>query len=508
MNISFRHAIPVALLLLLVPVLGIQAWLHMDSADERVGVQMAEKGRAMGAPTTVAIESSIRRGAIDGARRNLVSCRADPDLERALVVDQNGVVLTADDLALEGAPLDSVLDGDLVPVVRRAMETLTTQHARDRARAELLVALPLRMHDPDGSFFSRRTAAVVLDFDTSRTREAVRRTAAIQFAVSAAGHVAAIGLLWAWLNHALLSRVRLVVDRLRRLRRGDLRARIALRGVDEISVIGRAIDGMANSLQTKTTRLEDTEDHLRDALREQLDLVEEVRLLSRRLSRSAEHERQRIARDLHDDLGQDITAFRYLLESLRAEMGPSASENERAILTQLARTSVHMTDKVRSMLSVLRPAVLHEFGVGPALESLGDQTARITDATLEFRGDAGRLDPDIEIELYRIAQEATLNAAKHSGAHNISASFRLRGDRYELVVSDDGRGFGTDASPARSRHENWGLIGIRERARAIGAELQIESDPESGTTLRVVGPRQPIRKASASGDEPVIPQDA
>ena len=114
MNISFRHAIPVALLLLLVPVLGIQAWLHMDSADERVGVQMAEKGRAMGAPTTVAIESSIRRGAIDGARRNLVSCRADPDLERALVVDQNGVVLTADDLALEGAPLDSVLDGVLV----------------------------------------------------------------------------------------------------------------------------------------------------------------------------------------------------------------------------------------------------------------------------------------------------------------------------------------------------------------------------------------------------------
>jgi two-component system sensor histidine kinase UhpB len=504
-NLTFRHAVPGALLLLLIPVMGIQGWLRIRSADERVGIQVSEKAHAVGAPVTVAIESALRRGDLDVVRQNLVSCGVDPDLRHAVVVDRGGDILTAADAALEGQSLESLIGPGFAAVAAEARSTLTTRSARDPERAQVLVAFPLRMHDPNGGFFGRRSAAVVMAFDTARTRAAIQQSAGAEFAVGAGGLVTGTFLLWLWLNQTLLSRVRQVVDRLHRLRRGDLDARTGLRGADEISEIGRAVDDMADGLQANTARLQSTEDDLRRALREQQDLLEEVRLLSRRLSRSAEHERQRIARDLHDDLGQDITALRYLLESLRSEMDPATPESQKAVLGQLARTTMHMTDKVRAMLSVLRPAVLHEFGVGPALEALSDQTARVTDATLEFRGDPGRLDPDVEIELYRIAQEATLNAAKHSDAETISASFRLHPDRYELVVTDDGRGFDPD-EPARTRgRPRWGLIGIRERTRAIGAELHIEAEPADGTTVRVVGPRATNRRTTASGQGPVAP---
>ncbi len=505
MKLSFRHAVPGALLLLLIPVMGIQGWLRIRSADERVGIQMTEKALAVGAPVTLAIESAFRGGDLDVVRQNLTSCGVDPDLRHAVVVDGNGDVLTAGDAALEGRPLESLIGSRFAEVAAEARATLTTRSARDPDRAQVLVAFPLRMHDPDGSFFSRRSAAVVLAFDTDRTRTAIYQSAGAEFAVGAGGLVTGAFLLWLWLNHSLLSRVRNVVDHLQRLRRGDLDARSGLQGSDEISEIGRAVDDMAEGMQTNTTRLESTESDLRRALQEQQELLEEVRLLSRRLSRSAEHERQRIARDLHDDLGQDITALRYLLESLRSEMDPGTPESQKAILGQLARTTMHMTDKVRAMLSVLRPAVLHEFGVGPALEALSDQTARVTDATLEFRGDPGRLDPDVEIELYRIAQEATLNAARHSDATTISASFRLHPDRYELVVTDDGRGFDPDISALQPGRTRWGLIGIRERTRAIGADLLVESEPAEGTTVRVVGPRAPSRRTSASAERSIAP---
>ena len=505
MNLTFRHAVPGALLLLLVPVMGIQGWLRLHSADERVGIQMIEKALAVGAPVTVAIESAFRGGDLDVVRQNLVSCGVDPDLRHAVVVDGNGDVLTAQDAALEGRSLESLIGSGFAAVAAEAESTLTTRTARDPDRGQVLVALPLRMHDPDGSFFSRRSASVVLTFDTARTRAAIQQAAGTEFAVGATGLVTGTFLLWLWLNHSLLSRVRQVVDHLHRLQRGDLDARTGLQGADEISEIARAVDDMADGLQAGTARLRSTEDDLRRALREQQDLLEEVRLLSQRLSRSAEHERQRIARDLHDDLGQDITALRYLLESLRSEMGPATPESQKEILGQLARTTMHMTDKVRTMLSVLRPAVLHEFGVGPALEALSDQTARVTGATLEFQGDPGRLDPDVEIELYRIAQEATLNAAKHADAETISASFRLHPDRYELVVNDDGRGFDPDTPALTGGRLRWGLIGIRERTRAIGAELHIESDPADGTTVRVIGPRVVSRRTTASGERPAGP---
>jgi two-component system sensor histidine kinase UhpB len=193
-----------------------------------------------------------------------------------------------------------------------------------------------------------------------------------------------------------------------------------------------------------------------------------------------EEERARVARDLHDEVNQSLTGLLLRLEAVR-ETAPPELEAE------LAETKALANQAMRELLSLarqLRPTALDDLGLAAAIAGQAKQVERSgLAATLSTEGGFADLDDDVQLVVYRVAQEALANAARHSGAKRIEVSLRRSGQGVELKVSDDGRGFAFEQSES-----GLGIGGMRERALLIGAELTIESRPGRGTTVRLSVP--------------------
>jgi two-component system, NarL family, sensor histidine kinase UhpB len=208
--------------------------------------------------------------------------------------------------------------------------------------------------------------------------------------------------------------------------------------------------------------------------------------------RAQEEERARVARDLHDEVNQSLTAVLLRLEAAR-EGAPAELAGE------LEETKALANRAMRELLSLarqLRPTALDDLGLAAAIAGQVDQvSATGVAAELAEDGDFSDLDGDAQLVVYRVAQEALSNAARHSGAGRISVALRRAGKGVELDVSDDGRGFAFEESES-----GLGIAGMRERALLIGGELTIESRPEQGTTVRLrVDPSTPDSEARERG---------
>lgn len=210
--------------------------------------------------------------------------------------------------------------------------------------------------------------------------------------------------------------------------------------------------------------------------------------LRRQLTSAEEDERRRLARELHDQLGQHLTAFALKLTESRRLL--DAGKSADAQLTQLEELARVMTRDARHLALELRPPELDDVGFESALQTYVSQwTARFgIEAELEIMGDAASrpLAPDVATALYRIAQEALTNVARHAGAEHVTVLLDKRGGEARLVVEDDGRGFDVDEGAARIRAERrLGLAGMRERAALSGGSLEVESTPGRGTAVYV-----------------------
>ena len=193
--------------------------------------------------------------------------------------------------------------------------------------------------------------------------------------------------------------------------------------------------------------------------------------------RAQEEERARVARDLHDEVNQSLTGLLLRLEAAR-EAAPPELELE------LAETRTLANQAMRELLSLarqLRPTALDDLGLVAAIAGQVEQLERSgPTAELAAEGDFSDLDDDVQLVVYRVAQESLTNAARHSEAQRIAVNLRRSGDAVELEVADDGRGFAFEQS-----ERGLGIGGMRERALLIGAELTIESRPDHGTTVRL-----------------------
>ncbi|MBL8826781.1 MAG: sensor histidine kinase [Planctomycetaceae bacterium] len=202
-----------------------------------------------------------------------------------------------------------------------------------------------------------------------------------------------------------------------------------------------------------------------------------------------EEERQRLARELHDGLGQGLTT---LLVGLRTIEEMTHEEAVKGVARDLRRIGGESHDEVRRIARGLRPAVLDDVGMVPALERfLNDvRQAYEADAFLTVECvDRPRLKPDVETALYRIVQEAVVNAVRHGRAKRIAITMRCRADAFELEVHDNGQGFDLNATLNRRTGTGpFGLYSIRERARLIGGDAVIESSTNSGTRVLVSVP--------------------
>ena len=193
-----------------------------------------------------------------------------------------------------------------------------------------------------------------------------------------------------------------------------------------------------------------------------------------------EEERARVARDLHDQVNQSLTGVLLRLEAARTAAPPELEE-------EIAETSVLAHQAMDELLAVarqLRPTALDDLGLSAAIagqiEQLGGGEV---EATFEVEGELGGLDPDIQLVTYRVAQESLGNAIRHSGAGHIDIRLRRAASEVELTVSDDGSGFTFDDATS-----GLGLGGMRERAILVGGDLQIESRPGHGTSVRLTVP--------------------
>ena len=214
----------------------------------------------------------------------------------------------------------------------------------------------------------------------------------------------------------------------------------------------------------------------RDALRGQL--LEQV-------IAAQEEERKRIARELHDQTGQALTSLLVGLRTLETEANPARTSELKAIVSDTL-------DGVRDLALELRPSVLDDLGLAPALQHYARAWTGRHGLAIDFQMvglDGLRMPPPVETALYRIVQEALTNIVRHASAEQVSVLLERRDSTLVAIVEDDGCGFAVDRLIRSEVSEHWlGLHGMRERAELLGGTLTIESSPAAGTTVFVEVP--------------------
>jgi signal transduction histidine kinase len=207
---------------------------------------------------------------------------------------------------------------------------------------------------------------------------------------------------------------------------------------------------------------------------------QELAALSGRLMSLQEEERRRLSRELHDEVGQSLTAVISYLWLVDRGLDAAAVES-REHLGEARRLAAKTLSDIRELSQLLRPSMLDDWGLGPSLEAHLDAFRRRHELTagLTIEGLPERLPPEFETAVYRITQEALTNVVRHARASRVDVSVRADGRRLVLVVADDGIGIprGSD------RPHGMGLVGIRERVLALGGSFSLGGSP--GTELRV-----------------------
>jgi signal transduction histidine kinase len=203
----------------------------------------------------------------------------------------------------------------------------------------------------------------------------------------------------------------------------------------------------------------------------------------RRVVSAQELERQRLARELHDETGQALTSILLGLKSVEDAADPDAAAAATGELRELVVSTLH---DVRRLAVELRPKALDDFGLVSALERLVETFREQTGIEVDIEPRLGdeRLPPDVETTLYRITQEALTNVVKHAQAKRVSIVLTRRDGSVSALIEDDGRGFGTD----ETQENGLGLLGMRERIALVGGRLSVESSAGAGTTLSIEVP--------------------
>lgn len=227
-------------------------------------------------------------------------------------------------------------------------------------------------------------------------------------------------------------------------------------------------------------------------LRNTRQQLEESRLLLHsmvtRHDADIEAERKHIAREIHDDLGQVLTALRIKVDTCRLQHGGSHPEQDQS-LQQIQQLVTQAFGVVRNVAASLRPAAL-DMGLVAALEWMVQKFRDDNGIFCELGVDEADIDLDDEraVAVFRIVQESLTNILRHASARHVRILLGRYGDHYELLISDDGVGFDQDAP---RKGNSYGLLGISERVFILGGQLTVMSTQGSGTTLNIRFPRQP-----------------
>jgi signal transduction histidine kinase len=230
--------------------------------------------------------------------------------------------------------------------------------------------------------------------------------------------------------------------------------------------------------------LRKSENHYGLLLKQSLQMQEQLRHLTRQLLLAQEEERKWISRELHDEIAQTLTGINAQLAALKA----AAAHNTKGLQSKIShaqRMVEKSVDIVHRFARELRPTVLDDLGLIPALHSFVKGFSKQTRVHVRLTVFAGveKLDNARRTMLYRVAQEALTNVARHAQARLVEVSIEKRPDSICLKIKDDGKSFQVDRVLHAKRNRRLGLLGMRERVEMVGGSFTVESAPGKGTTI-------------------------
>jgi len=272
-----------------------------------------------------------------------------------------------------------------------------------------------------------------------------------------------------------------------RIARGDLTSPIGVTAPDEIGELSESLDLMRRHLLAARASAEATNRALESRVAERTARLGEV---LRKTISAQEEERHRLALELHDETAQTLAALLIMLDRARDSLDDRSSRT--AIHVREAKAvSTRLLDETRRLILGLRPSVLDDLGLVPAVRwqcetSLRD---RGLEATIDDRLGATRLPSHVEVALFRIVQEAVTNVARHADARHVEITLRRDDETVTVIIADDGKGFETQFGVGiAGRYDSVGLSGMAERVALLNGSLQVRSAPGAGTTVEVKVP--------------------
>jgi two-component system, chemotaxis family, CheB/CheR fusion protein len=256
---------------------------------------------------------------------------------------------------------------------------------------------------------------------------------------------------------------------------------------DLLVAVQQAHAVLESRVQERTSELAASNAALQSEIAERRSAERSRQMLLQQLLTAQEEERRRIARELHDQMGQDLSA---LIMGLRAVQDASTSGPPVAQqIEPLYALAVQLSQEVRTLAVQLRPPALDDLGLAATLANYLEQWSQRMLIAVDFHTsgmDKERLPPLIETALYRLAQEALTNVLKHAQATSLSLIIDRRADSVQMIVEDNGVGFQVElARSSAYAEQRFGLIGMDERVAQLGGTLNIESAPQRGTTVFV-----------------------
>ncbi|GBD11858.1 Signal transduction histidine-protein kinase/phosphatase DegS [bacterium HR23] len=295
-------------------------------------------------------------------------------------------------------------------------------------------------------------------------------------------------LLVAWVTTRHVVRpTELLTQAAQRMAGGHLGDPIRVVAQDEVGTLAESLEAMRQQLQSALAKVAQANQELEARVKERTARLQEV--LGKVIS-AQEEERRRLARELHDETAQTLSALCIMLDQARDALPPEATDALEAV-QEAKRVAEGLLNETRRLILDLRPTALDDFGLLPAIRWYAEShlEERGIQVSLQARGLPSRLPRHLEVALFRIVQEAINNIAKHAQARHAHIALQVANGTVQVTVADDGKGFEVARvlSPA-SRSTSVGLLGMQERVTLLGGRLEVDSAPGQGTRLRATIP--------------------
>ncbi|MGE5602539.1 MAG: ATP-binding protein [Nitrososphaerales archaeon] len=470
-----------ALLLLLIPFNFVEYRLHRRAA---LG-ELSDLAATTAAVTEQSLQSAMLNRNLPAIQDIVDNVARSPSVRSVYVVNKDAVVAASPNGARNGERLNRAdpvcQECHQFPAPVRPRGVVVTSDGQQLFRSVApIVNQPICTSCHPAS--QRLNGIIYVDFSMASPNSRV--DAALRTALGASALLVLLSMIavYGLLSVMVITPLEKVAGALRRFSAGERDARAPIHSEDEVGMLSSGFNVMAETIQAQEASAEQlyAELEARDALRRQLlGKVIEAR----------EEERRNLAREIHDELGQMLTGLSLHIRLVQdaLDCGP---EQVKDYLGRAGALVGETIDRSHRLISDLRPPVLDDYGLSPALrEELEHRLAPLgIVAAYQCDGDVDSVPPDVATAAFRISQEAITNIIRHSGARRVWVSVSTADGRLTMMIEDDGAGLPESARQPGSAHHGFGILGMQERAEALGGKVAVARREQGGTAVLLVLP--------------------